>query len=202
VISWSEAAPGLKALIEKLAVDRKSNTPIKARWAGRSNGFISPTLQKELILRVRAESSTGDDEQRLDTISSVRREVLVGQRKILLEVRAESLRHREEEGNWAWSMLGLIRTRMERQSSVDALTTLNMVLIDISQARDISYTSQDRETNAAMMELTIIGAFSDVNIDDAIDVFDRALVTSHLQRTDGTELSTPINYTDEPMGKP
>src|SRR5690606_33098009 len=119
--------------------------------------LIQPSHQRELILRSRSEASTGDDERRSVEIGGPRREVLVGQRRIILEVRVEVLKHQEDADNWAWSTAGLIRTRLERQSSVEALRAISMAAIEIGPSTDISYTYQDREVSAAMFELTLIG---------------------------------------------
>lgn len=211
MIQWSVAAPALKSLLEGLAHTAEQKARIqpafKARWAGKKTGFINPKAKAELILKLRQVEKIGDDETRIENIADEGdpadpRESIVGQRRITIEVRCESFRHGEENDTWAWTMAGLISTRLRRKSSSDALTAVNLALIDLGPAIDISYEFNEREVNAASFELILVGAFRDVDIDTPYEWFERALVTSHLEHTDGTELPSPPNYTDEPMGQP
>lgn len=206
MIDWSEAAKAISTMVEMLALPSAQAVQIhpklKARWAGRHNTFIHPDVQAEIILRLRNVSTVMEDGLRSEVIDDEHRETIVGQRLITVEIRVESHRHRQDINQWAWTMVGLIRTRLSRRSVREYLTARTMSVHTIGPASDISYTTGNREVNAATFEVVFVTAFRDINLDDSVEAFERALVTSKIAHSDGEQLPAPPNYTDEPMGLP
>lgn len=211
MITWSTAAPVIKSTIEGLATtaaQKQLTSPaFAARWAAKRTGVVHQTVKADLILRVRSVDEIGADERRVENVAAdgdpvQLAETIVGQRRIVIDVRIEHQLHLETDDRWAWTMAGMIRTRLHRSSSLAALRGANLAVIEVGPALDVSFEQDGRELNAAMFELTLNGGFRDIDTDTPFDWFERALITSHTEGTDGVELGQPPNYTDEPMGNP
>jgi hypothetical protein len=205
VINWTDVAPALVTLFSDLALDNAATPAFKAQWADKQREFIHPAVGKSLILRVSSIAGVGGDERRYENITitpedadpyTMVRETIVGHRRFVVEVRVESHDHTENESRWCWSMTERIRTRLRRQRSLDALQAVNVAMLDIGPATDVSLTYDKRRVNAAVLDVSFYAAFSDAD-PVPLNWFARVLLTS-----DVDESGEPPNVTDLSIPEP
>lgn len=199
MIAWSTVAPALRTLLSNLALAASVTPAFEAQWTHKKAEYRHPEVQKALLVRVTRVA--GDEtyrqyvETEVDDVPVVT-EHLVGQREFTLEVRVESHEHTEDGASgWAWSMLERVRTGLMFQRSIDALLAVNVGLVRLGDARDVSFTFDKRRINAAMFEATFNAAF-DLADSVSADWFETALLTSQFQDTAGITLPSPPNVTD------
>lgn len=194
MIAWSTVAPAIRELLSSLATAEPIDPSFEGDWTDRKAEYIHPAVQKELILRI-ARVREFQASRVYAEVDGVLTESIVGMKEFVLEVRVESHDHSEEVSRWAWSMADRIRTSLYFQRSIDALLAVNVGLVSLGDARDISFTFDKRRVNAAVFEATLNAGFC---LTDSVpgDWFERVELTSHLQNPGGTELPSPPNVTD------
>lgn len=201
MIAWSTVAPALRELLSSLATATPIDPTFEGDWTDRRAEYIHPAVQKELVLRITRVAEFSADrvytETQIPTADgpvTVMTESIVGMKEFTLEVRVESHEHSEEVDRWAWSMAERIRTGLYFQRAIDALLAVNVGLVRLGDARDISFTFDKRRVNAAYFEATFNAAFC---LTDSVttDWFERVELTSHIKNPGDTELSSPPNVT-------
>lgn len=202
MIDWTTVAPAIRTLLSGLATATALEPSFEGDWTDHKSEFIHPAVQKELILRVARVSDfqahrvyrdivvTPDEGDPHDEL----RESIEGMRELVLEVRVEAHEHSEDESRWSWSMLERVRTGLMFQRAIDTLLAVNVGLVSIGPARDVSYTYDKHRVNAAMFEATLNVAFRH---DDPIPIgwFERAELTSKLRSPGDVLLPSPPNVT-------
>jgi len=100
-----------------------------------------------------------------------------------------------DDSQWALSILERIRTRLRRRRVIRSLLDLNVGIISILAAIDISAKASQRVQSRAVMDLLLTMVSSD---EDPVTVgwIAGVEITSKLQDVDGQLLPTPPNYTD------
>lgn len=195
-MNWKAINPVLIALFTELAVDQPvDGAEWKAEWREGQRGFVHPTIQQALYLKVTTCVGTGDDETRMgfDETANDLFESRCGMRRFTLQVQAVVLDHTDEI--WAMQTLERIRTRLCWTRSLDALLAVNVSLVDILPAIKASKTIEKRVVSIGNMDVIFAAA---VNDRDPVPIgwLERIVLSSRL--TEGGELlPSPPNVTDE-----
>lgn len=190
MLAWEDINPALLDLVSRLAFPGKQFT---AQISGRSNKATSPTIQTEIFLRVRSITPIGAEETRKVRIDGADHFAQYGQRRVIYELRVESLKN--TDAAWAWSAMERIRTRLWRPSSLEVLAGLNMALLDTGTALDLPSVRDRREWSIAAMDVTFGAAFLDIE-DAPYNWIQRVEITSQVSDVDAILLPSPPNYTD------
>lgn len=193
MIAWDVVAPTLRTLFSSLALATSADPAFLAQWADKSAEFRHPDVQRSLTLRVTRVSDVDGARQYVATETDELEEHIVGMREFTLEVRVDSHEHAEDQGSWAWSMLERIRTGLYFQRAIDTLLAVNVGLVRLTDARDISYKFDKRRINAAMFEATFNASYDLVDLSAAADWFETVLLTTAVRNPVDTILPTPPN---------
>lgn len=194
MIEWSTVAPALRTILSGIATATTESPEFLGRWADKQSEFIHSEVQRELIMRVtRVADIDGyrsyeenEDQELIETIS--------GMSEFTLEVRVDSHEHAEESDSWAWSMIERIRTSLRLRRVIDALLAVEVGIVSVGPARDVSYRYDKNRVNAALFELTCNASFE---LSDSVttDWFEKVELTSEIKGPDGVTLPSPPNVT-------
>jgi hypothetical protein len=153
------------------------------------------STQTDVVLSIRSIASVGQDEHFLVTVPINGEDTLVpalaGERRVTLSVRVES--HNNTDTTWAWQTIERIRTRLGRQSSLDALEAINLALIDAGPAVPVPVVRDRREWSVASMDVALAAAFTDVETDAPFDWIQSVELTASVADIAGTVLPPSIN---------
>lgn len=197
---WSEINPGLVELFTDLAQSPSGvQTPgWQAEWQDRARKgapVSGPLHGVTLTMRITSVEGLGggDDVRHEDAGAGQLQESIYGLRRVTLNLQCES--SQPSDNQWALSVLERIRTRMSRQRVVDRLLSLNVGVIDILAARDISSRVRQHTLSRASMDMLLTLVASD---EDPVTIgWIRSVeITSELQDTDGDVMPQPPNYID------
>ncbi|HYQ47158.1 MAG TPA: hypothetical protein VER11_34545 [Polyangiaceae bacterium] len=195
---WSEIRPGLIELFTELAQNpRGIQAPEwKAEWqdgprkAATNSGLLHGVT---LTLRITTIVGVGSgDEIRYEEAGQDLQETIYGLRKVTLNLQCES--SQPSDAQWPMSILERIRTRMSRGRVTDRLLDLNVGVIDILAARDISSKARAHTLSRANMDvlLTMVASDRDPVV---TGVLAKVEITSLLEDTDGAVMPQPPNFT-------
>lgn len=196
---WSEIRPGLVELFTELAQNPNGVQAPKwsAEWQDTGDRKAAPVTGPlrgvTLTMRITTVAGIGRDEIRYEAAGQDLQETIYGLRRVTLNLQCEAAHI--DDSQWAVSVLERIRTRMARRRVFRRLCELNVGVIEILPARDISSRSRQHTLSRGSMDLLLTMVASDR--DPVITgVITTVIITSKLQDVDGQLLPTPPNYTD------
>lgn len=209
MIGWSTAAPVIKSLFGSLAVDpsliTETSPAFAAEWKDGARGATHSEQRFSLLLKVTNVSPIGVDETRDEEVSAdseapsdagflgALRSIQCGIRRVTIQVQTVVPEHTDDF--WGIAALERLRVRIRRRPSLAVLNTLNMALVSIGQALKVNFRDNGRWTSAAVMDIVLCSAFSDV---DPVPLgwIEAVDLTSRLRGTDGQELPSPPNWSE------
>lgn len=193
---WSEIRPGLIALFTELAQSPKGyQAPQwKAEWRDSGDRKATPVTGTirgiTLTLRITTIAGIGQsDEVRYETSGQDLQESIYGLRKVTLNLQCEATHI--DDSQWALSVLERIRTRMARTRVVETLADLNIGVIEILPARDISAKSRQHTLSKANMDLQLTMVASDSDPVTTGVITEVWITTVELKDVDGTLITAP-----------
>lgn len=151
-ISWDTIRPALLALFSDLS-------GLQTVWIDKRRPYIDPKGQAVVLLRARSVEGIGVDDRRyvdlwLAIPAATLEEQQAGHRRLGLDVRVESFRH--DDDRFALNAAETIRTKIRFGSSLDRLRAVNVALVRVGQALDVSGVVQDdRATSVAVLDLIL-----------------------------------------------
>jgi hypothetical protein len=213
VIGWSTVAPGLRSLFSAMASDTAYSPEFRAMWGEGKQEMVHPQVGMRLTLKVTSIVGDGLDELRHENITvtpeegdpyTMLEERVVGHRRFTLQCRVESHFHDQDDdvqAGWCWTMTERLRTSIRRTRNREALEALNIALVDIAPATDVSLTFDKRRINAAVVDFFLQTAFSDA---DPIPLgwIERILLTSQVKDVIGEAIQPPLTFTDKSIPEP
>lgn len=199
--NWTEVRPGLVEIFTALAQAPSGTQPLGwlAEWRDmqrKATPNSGPLKGVTLTMKITAVVGIGsDDDVRYEqaTPTSDLQETIYGLRRVTL--RLETNASEVSDAQWALSILERIRTRLRRRRIVRELLQLNVGIISILAATDISSKSTQHTQSRAVMDLLLTMVASDR---DPIPTgwIAGVTITSKLEDVDGQLLPTPPNSTD------
>lgn len=209
---WSTVAPGLVSIFSALALPDPTVPQVPAwvvEWRDRSRKATptgGPLKGVTLTLKITSVIGIGDDDRRVEYIAPAvppdlptpyddeLQETIYGLRRVTLNLQANM--SEVSDGSWAVGLLESIRTRLRRRSVIDALLDLNVGIVRILAAQDISTRAQQHMQSRASMDVLLTMVASDM---DPVPTgwVQSVEITSLLEDVDGTTLPVPPNYTNE-----
>lgn len=209
--TWSTVNPGLIAVFTALALPDPAVPQIPtwlAEWRDRKRNATAtggPLKGVTLTLKITSVIGTGDDDRRVEYIAPAvspnlptpydnqLQETIYGLRRVTLNLQADM--SEVSDGFWAVGLLESIRTRLRRRSVIDQLLDLNVGIIRILAAQDISTRRQQHTQSRASMDLLLTMVASDM---DPVPTgwVQSVEITSLLEDVSGTLLPVPPNYTE------
>jgi hypothetical protein len=201
VIRWNVISTALIKLFSRLAVSaaQAEEAADLAQWAEKKRRYTDTTQMADLLLRVVAVSSIGEDERRYEENNPEAPddqllERIVGNRRLSLEVRVDHLDHDEEAGAWAIGMLERIRARLKFQSSIAELQAANLAVSSTGTTVDASLDWDGHRMNSATMEV-VLNAVVDILDDVPTGTIARVRLTSTLTNPADQAVSPSVNVT-------
>jgi hypothetical protein len=197
--NWSDIRPGLVELFTELAQNPAGAQAPRwsAEWNDSGDRKASPVTGPlrgiTLTLRITTVAGVGRDEIRYEDAGQDLQETIYGLRRVTLNLQCEATHI--DDSQWALSVLERIRTRMARRRVFRALCALNVGVIEILPARDVSAKSRQHTLSQASMDLLLTMVASDRD-PVVTGVIASVVITSKLEDVDGQLLPTPPNYTD------
>lgn len=197
---WSEIRPGLVALFTELA-----QNPVglqapewSAEWQDgprKAAPVTGPLKGVTLTMRITtiAAFGSGDESRYEATDNGELQETIYGLRRVTLNLQCETTHI--DDSQWAMAVLERIRTRMSRRRVFSQLTALNVGLIDILPARDVSVKSRQHTLSKASMDVILTLVASDQD-PVTTGVIEKVEIQSLIHDTDGELLPVPPNYTE------
>lgn len=199
--SWSVIRPGLVELFTELAQNpRGVQAPAwKAEWQDgqrKAAPVSGPIHGVTLTLRITTVVGVGrGDDVRYENAGQDLQENIYGLRKVTLNLQCES--SQPSDNQWALSVLERIRTRMSRGRVRERLIDLNVGVIDILTARDISSKARQHTLSRASMDLLLALVASD---EDPVTtgVITSVWITPELKDVVDDEDGNPVLITNPP----
>jgi len=201
-IPWRDVNPWLVRILSALALPSSSD-PQGPKWAAEwkdrplaATPDRGPMKGVTLTMKITTVIGIGSDDDvryEQDSPTSGLRETSYGLRRVTLRLEVNS--SEVDDSQWALSILERIRTRLRRRRVIRSLLDLNVGIISILAAIDISAKASQRVQSRAVMDLLLTMVSSD---EDPVTVgwIAGVEITSKLQDVDGQLLPTPPNYTD------
>jgi len=197
--NWSDIRPGLVELFTELAQNPAGvQAPNwNAAWQDAGDQKAAPVTGPlrgiKLSMRITTVAGIGRDEIRYEAAGQDLQETIYGLRRVTLNLQCEATHISDNQ--WALSVLERIRTRMARRRVFRRLCDLNVGVIEILPARDISSRSRQHTLSRSSMDLLLTMVANDRD-PVVTGVIATVVITSKLQDVDGQLLPTPPNYTD------
>lgn len=199
---WSEIRPGLVELFTELAQSPKGyQAPQwKAEWRDsgdrKATPVTGPIKGVTLTLRITTIAGVGDDDARLEDAGDDLQESIYGLRKVTLNLQCEAAHI--DDSQWALSLLERIRTRMSRTRVVERLLDLNVGVIEILPARDVSAKSRQHTLSKANMDLLLTMVASDSDPVTTGVITEVWITTVELKDVADDEDGNPVLLTSPP----
>lgn len=194
-MQWSTIKPALVGLVSSIAFDDDGPEPT---WHGRPRPLIGDRIRYEITLRITSVAAIGPDETRHDEIvvsgSPALRGTQYGHRRIVLRIEATSTTNTDDAH--ALHLIENVRTRLRRPSSLETLLAVGLSIVGTGATLDTTYRDGARYVPRATLDVTLLGTVADA---DPVPVgwIQYALATSHVKDTDGLELPSPPNVSEE-----
>lgn len=198
---WSTVNPQLVSIFGALASPDEGTVPGQnwtPEWKDRkvtaapSSGILKGV---KLYLKITSVIGIGDDDRRMvDNGSGVLQETLYGLRRVTLNLQTTCLE--VSDASWAISILERIRTRLRRRRIIDQLLALNVGIVRIMQAIDLSKSQDQKVQSRASMDVILTMTSSD---SDPVPTgwFNTIEFTSHISDVSGVELPVPPNVVNK-----
>lgn len=197
---WATVNPQLVDILGSLASPDEGTVPGQnwsAEWKDRKvSAVASSGILKgvKLYLKITSVVGIGDDDNRLEqeTPDGDLQETIYGLRRVTLNLQTTCTE--VSDASWALSILERIRTRLRRQRTIDALLDLNVGIVRIMQAIDLSKTQDQKVQSRASMDviLTLVSCDTDPVTTGWISSVE---ITNELHDVDGTVLPPPPDTT-------
>lgn len=102
----------------------------------------------------------------------------------------------DEDEQWAMQTLERIRTRLRRRSVLDALLAVDVALIEVGTAQNVSTGFDGRVWSIGNLDVTFCAAVNDT---DPIPTgwIERVVLSSRVRDAGGNVLPPPSNFTNE-----
>jgi hypothetical protein len=199
VIDWEDVGAKLKSVFSKVAPAKQNIGYFQARWAEEMAGFVDPTHKGEVVLDIASITDIGDGpETRYELVSTVPKEILVGQRRLVLLVKCDSFEHGYL--TWCHQTAERIRTFLNRNSVQEDLRASNIALTSIGPSRPASYSQDGRRVNCVLFEVTFVIGYRTTDDDiETVGTIEHIEATAQFKNAGGTVLGEPPNYTDKLM---
>jgi hypothetical protein len=195
--NWSEVRPGLIELFTELAQAPNGDQPNwLAEWRDgqrKAAPNAGPLKGVTLTMRITTVAGVGRDEIRYEESGKDLQETLFGLRKVTLNLECES--SQVDDSQWALSVLERIRARMWRGRVIDRLLELNVGVIDVLAARDISGRARQHTLSRAAMDLLLNMVSSDAD-PVVVGVITSVVITPDLKDVSGVAVIAPP---DDPL---
>lgn len=197
-MDWATINPALIALFTAIAVDQEepeADDAWSAEWKDRRREYIHPVFEQSLYLKVTTVAGMGEANirYRYDEAENTLYEQACMQRRFTLQL--QSVVTENEDALLAIQTLERVATRLQWQTSIDALRAVEVSVLDILPARDVSYTRDKRMLSVAVMDVILAASSVDEN-PIPIGWIERILLTTQFSR-EGTLLPSPPNVEDE-----
>lgn len=177
MIDWSAISPVLVHVFTSIAVDqRPAPSPAwTAEWSDRHRDYIHPEQELALYLKVTSCVTIGEDEDRVDDDGYVTQ---TGLRRFVLNLQAEV--SEDQDNKSAIQTLERIRTRLRRQSVIDALLGVDVALVEVGTTQNVSATFDKRVWSIGNLDVTFCAAVNDT---DPVPVgwIERVVLSSNIQ---------------------
>lgn len=207
---WSTISPGLIQLFSALALPNENagqSPPWSAEWRDRARKATptgGPMKGTTLTLKITSVQRIGEDDQRsVYVVPAVPpalptpwdgslQESIYGLRRVTLNLQASM--SEVSDDSWALGLLERISTRLSRKTTVEALQSLNVAIIDIGTALDISFRQTQHMQSRASMDVILCMVTTDT---DPVPTgwIQSVIIQSNLQEVNGVTLPVPPNYT-------
>jgi hypothetical protein len=213
--SWSTVSPGLISIFTALALPDPAVPQVPAwlaEWRDRARKATptsGPLKGVTLTLKITSVIGIGDDDRRLidvptDAVPATAfngelQETIYGLRRVTLNLQANM--SEVSDGSWAVGLLESIRTRLRRQRVIDQLLALNVGIIRILAAQDLSFRQTQHTQSRASMDvlLTMVASDTDPVPTGWIQTLD---ISSRIQDVSGATLPVPPNFDHFRVTKP
>lgn len=198
---WATVNPGLVQIFTALAYADEGTVPAlswKGEWKDRAVTAtpVTGTMKGvKLYLKTTSVVGIGDDDRRLvDVGGGVLQENIYGLRRVTLNLQTTCTE--VSDASWALSILERIRSRLRRRRVIDSLLALDVGIVRIMQAIDLSKTQDQKVQSRASMDVILTVLSSD---QDPIPTgwFNTIEFTSHISDVNGVELSAPPNVVNK-----
>lgn len=177
MIDWSAICPVLVQVFTSIAADQlAAPAPSwKAEWSDRHRDYVHPGQELALYLKVTSCVTIGEDEDRYDDDGNVTQ---TGLRRFVLNVQAEVTEDADSKS--AIQTLERIRTRLRRQSVLDALLDVDVALVEVGTTQNVSSTFDKRVWSIGNLDVTFCAAVNDT---DPVPVgwIERVVLSSNVQ---------------------
>lgn len=204
--SWSTVNPGLIQIFSDLALPDSGGAQAPAwspEWKDRkvtATAVTGPLKGVKLYLKVTSVVGIGDDDRRLSagatgsTYAGMLEEDIYGLRRVTLNLQTTCTEVSDDQ--WAVSILERIRTRLRRRRVIDALLVLDIGIVRIMQAVDLSRAQDQKVQSRASMDVILTMLSSD---QDPIPTgwFNTIVYSSHISDVNGVELPVPPNVVNK-----
>lgn len=204
MIGWSAINPVLIELFTALALPAGEDwLQWSAEWKDRNIAATNTRHRQMLYLKVMTVVGIGEDDRRLVYVTPGTtgvdapyadnlQETIYGLRRVTLNLRSHVTENSDDVS--ATAVLERIRTRLARRRSIDTLMGVNVDIVRIEAARDISKAYDKRIQSIATMDVILTMVASDM---DPIPTgwVQSLVLTSAIQDTSGATLPSPPNFT-------
>ena len=195
MIGWTQIKPVLIEVFTEIS--RDTNQPANgftAEWEGSPAGFIKPEQSFVPRLKVLTVSGVGEDETRREVVGGKLYETQVGQRLFTLQVQIVCPSHTDDA--WAMSATERIRTRIRRPRILDRLLDVGVSVRRIGNAVKMPpFKDNGRAVNMANLDVFLGTVVNDAD-PIPVGVIDYVVASGHLRDSNGTELPSPPNWTN------
>jgi hypothetical protein len=204
MIDWETLNPAVKALIERLAVDRRLPAALEAEEADRSRKAMSVARKQTLTVQVLNIVGLGDDEERRENVAADAtgadapwagklRTRIVGHRKVTYRLVCDALENSDRE--WAWATIERIRTRLRRSTSIDTLARVDASLNSVGASLEANFVKGGRVHNRVLLDFALNVRVNDVD-EAPTGWIEHVVLSSEIEDVDGVDLPVPPNVTD------
>lgn len=188
---WATLYPALLSLFGELATEDPS---FEAEDRDRPRQIMSPVHKMTLAVRVLSLVGLGEDEERLEFVDGRLQANITGQRKLVLQLEVDSIENTDT--GWAWAAIERVRTRLRRQSSLDALHAVDAALIRVGPALQANFRHEGRMHSRVLLDVELGVCVNDLDTSYPGNWIEKVVITSHAQGVIGDELPSPPNVTD------
>lgn len=217
-VDWAAIRPVLIEVVTRCAVDQikapasppeeplpffdLNHPEFSADWRERRQPAIQTNQEVQVDLKITTVSTVGNDDWRY-TMQEVEGsdpptqdlfQSIEGLRRVVCQIKATTMQ--EEDSFWAVGVLERVRTRLDWNSSRQALLAVGVDYTDCLAVNDTTFTDDGRRVSAATLDVVFTMVSNDT---DPIPIgwIERIIHTSHIKDPGGTELPRPPNVVNE-----
>jgi hypothetical protein len=189
---WTTIAPALLAAVQGIAL-QPSDPLWVAEWQDEQRTFGSPTAQVKVFLEVTSCAPVFDATRTTADGLGSPIQTAHAIREFVLNVQVKS--YDSTYAFWAFEYAERIRTRMNRDTVLEALAAVETKFLRASPITRLEYNEDGHAIKVANLDLFMRAGFVD-EAESGIGWIDSVALTSKLRKPDGTLYDSPPNYTD------